>query len=287
MNTEYKLSGKSGNIFIVGILLGPILVTLLSIIYAYIDVYNPIVYLTLFVFIGLLFGIIIVQKLVIRFSKCRSKGSSIVYGIVTGLFGVYASWCAFLYVMFRREDVPVELLDLMLSPSLVFEVAQSLSVDGYYTLFGATVKGGFLWFIWIVEAIGIIGAGALGGLAVMHEEIFCEDCNRWAEDIDFNLRLAIEDKDLAKKTIESDITKLLDYPIYTGTNSEHIKVNLHQCSKCHNTSTIDIDFMSYETNDKGETKEKNEDFSEVYILNLNQIKQFIDKKPTHNSVQAP
>jgi hypothetical protein len=37
MNTEYKLSGKSGNIFIVGILLGPILVTLLSIIYAYID----------------------------------------------------------------------------------------------------------------------------------------------------------------------------------------------------------------------------------------------------------
>lgn len=287
MNTEYKLSGKSGNIFIVGILLGPILVTLLSIIYAYIDVYNPIVYLTLLVFIGLLFGIVIVQKLVIRLSKCRSKGSSIVYGIVTGLFGLYASWCAFLYVMLRREGLPVELLDLMLSPSFVFETAQSLSVDGYYTLFGATVKGGFLWFIWIVEAIGIIGAGALGGLAVMHEEIFCEDCNRWAEDIDFNLRLAIEDKDFAKKTIESDITKLLDYPIYTGTNSEHIKVNLHQCSKCHNTSTIDVDFMSYETNDKGEIKEKNEDFSEVYILNLNQIKQFIVKKPTHNSVQAP
>lgn len=284
MNTEYKLSGKSGNIFIVGILLGPILVTLLSIIYAYIDVYNPIVYLTLLVFLGLLFGIIIVQKLVIRLSKCRSKGGSIIYGIVTGLFGVYASWCTFLYVMFRKEDLPVELLDLMLSPSLVFEMAQSLSVDGYYTLFGATVKGGFLWFIWIVEAIGIIGAGALGGLAVMHEEIFCEDCNRWAEDIDFNLRLAIENKDSAKKTIELDVTTILNYPIYTGTNTEHIKVNLHQCSKCHNTSTIDIDFMSYETSDKGEIKEKNEDFSKVYILNLNQIKQFIDKKTTHNSV---
>ena len=284
MNTEYKLSGKSGNIFIVGILLGPILATILSIIYAYIDVYNPFVYLTLLVFIGLLFGIIIVQKLVIRLSKCRSKGSSVIYGIVTGLFGVYASWCAFLYVMFRKEDLPVELLDLMLSPSFVFEMAQSLSVDGYYTLFGITVKGGFLWFIWIVEAIGIIGAGALGGLAVMHEEIFCEYCNRWAEDLDFDLRLAIENKDSAKKTIELDVTTILNYPIYTGTNTEHIKVNLHQCSKCHNTSTIDIDFMSYETSDKGEIKEKNEDFSEVYILNLNQIKQFIDKKPTHNSV---
>lgn len=284
MNTEYKLSGKSGNIFIVGILLGPILVTLLSIIYAYIDVYNPFVYLTLLVFIGLLFGIIILQKLVIRLSKCRSIGSSIIYGIVTGVFGVYASWCTFLYVMFSKEDLPVELLDLMLSPSLVYEMAQVLSVDGYFTLFGATVKGGFLWFIWIVEAIGIIGAGALGGLAVMHEEIFCEDCNRWAEDIDFDLRLAIENKDSAKKTIELDLTTILNYPIYTGTNTEHIKVNLHQCSKCQNTSTIDIDFISYETSNKGEIKEKNEDFSKVYILNLNQIKHFIDKKTTHNSV---
>ena len=288
MNTEYKLSGKSGNIFIVGILIGPILVTLLSIIYAYIDVYNPFVYLTLLVFIGLLFGIISVQKLVIHLSKCRSKGSSIIYGIVTGIFGVYASWCAFLYVMFRKEDLPMELLDLMLSPSYVYEIAQSLSVVGYFTLFGASVKGGFLWFIWIVEAIGIIGAGALGGLAVMHEEIFCEDCNRWAEDIDFNLRLAIEDKEVTKKTIETDISKILNNSIYDGDNSEHIRINLHQCSKCQNTSTIDVDFMTYESNDKGEVKEKEEDFSSVYILSTNQINLFVNKKnkPTHNSVQA-
>ena len=287
MNIEYKLSGKSGNIFIVGLLMGPILITLLCIIYSYIDVYNPIIYLTLLIFLGLLFGIVIIQKIVIKISKCRNKNSSIIYGLIVGIFGVYSSWCTFLYVMFRKENIPIELLDLMLNPSMIYELANTLSIEGYYTLFGINVKGGFLWSIWIIEAIGIIGAGALGGLTVMHEEIFCEDCNKWAEDIDFNLRLAIEDKDLAKKTIESDVTKLLDYPIYTGTNSEHIKVNLHQCSKCNNTTTIDIDYMSYETNDKGETEEKNEDFSEVYILNLNQIKQFIDKKPTHNSVQAP
>lgn len=287
MNTEYKLSGKSGNIFIVGILLGPILVTLLSIIYAYIDVYNPIVYLTLLVFIGLLVGIFIVQKLVIRLSKCRSKGSSIIYGILTGLFGFYASWCTFLYVMFRKEDVPMELLDLMLSPSLVYEMAQSLSVDGYFTLLrGGTVKGGFLWFIWIVEAIGIIGAGALGGLAVIHEEIFCEGCNRWAEDINFDMRLAIDNKGITKEIIETDIEKILNFDKLENLNSEHIKVNLHQCSKCQNTNTIDIDFITYETNDKGEVKEKNEDFSSVYILSTNQFNLFVNKKnnnPTHNS----
>jgi hypothetical protein len=278
MNNEYKLSGKLGNVFIVGLLLGPILVTLLCIIYAYIDVYNPMVYLTFLVFLGLLFGIILIQKIIIKLSKCRNKNSSIIYGLIVGLFGVYSSWCTFLYVMFREENFPIELLDLMFNPSMIYELANTLSVDGYYTLFGIEVKGFFLWLIWIIEAIGIIGAGALGGLTVMHEEIFCEDCNRWAEDIDFNLRLSIEDKIAAKKIIETEISKILDYPIYDGFNSDHIRINLHQCSKCQNTSTVDIDLISYETNDKGEIKENKEDFSEVYILNTNQFKQFMGKK---------
>lgn len=278
MNSEYKLSGKSGNIFIVGLLLGPILVTLLCIVYAYIDVYNPVVYLTLLVFLGLLFGIIITQKIVIKLSKCRSKNSAIVYGLIVGLFGVYSSWCTFLYVMFRKENLPIELLELMSNPSMIYELANTLSVDGYYTLFGMEVKGGFLWLIWIIEAIGIVGAGALGGLTVMHKEVFCEECNRWAEDIDFNLRLAIEDKETAKKTIETEISNILDYPVYDGANSDHIKVNLHQCSKCRNTSTIDVDLVFYATNDKGEIKENKEDFSKVYILNTTQFSQFIDKK---------
>jgi len=283
MNTEYKLSGKSGNVFIVGIILGPILVTLLSIIYAYIDVYNPIVYLTLLVFVGLLVGIIIVQKLVIRLSKCRSEGSSIIYGIVTGFFGVYASWCAFLYVMYHRDGYPIELLDLMQSPLLVYDSAKDLSVDGYYTLFGVTVKGGFLWFFWIIEGIGLIGAGALGGLSVLHEEVFCEDCNRWAEDLNFDLRLAIDDKDTAKGLIDTDIEKILSFPKLENPNSEHIRVNLHQCSKCQSTNTIDVDLMSYETNDKGEVEEKNEDFSNVFVLSTNQFNLFVNKKNQTNS----
>jgi hypothetical protein len=236
------------------------------------------VYLTFLVFLGLLFGIILIQKIIIKLSKCRNKNSSIIYGLIVGLFGVYSSWCTFLYVMFREENFPIELLDLMFNPSMIYELANTLSVDGYYTLFGIEVKGFFLWLIWIIEAIGIIGAGALGGLTVMHEEIFCEDCNRWAEDIDFNLRLSIEDKIAAKKIIETEISKILDYPIYDGFNSDHIRINLHQCSKCQNTSTVDIDLISYETNDKGEIKENKEDFSEVYILNTNQFKQFMGKK---------
>lgn len=278
MNNEFKLSGKTGNIFIIGILFGPILVTLLSIIYAYIDVYNPIIYLTLVVYVGFLFGIILVQKLVIRLSKCRSRLSSIIYGIFTGLLGVYVSWCAFIYVIFSKDGIPLDLLDFLRNPTFVFETANLLSIDGYFSLFGSSVKGGLLWFIWIVEAIGILGAGALGGLAVIHEEVFCEDCNRWAKDLNFDLRLAIENKEVAKEIIENNIEKLLDFDKIENPNSEHIRVNLHQCPNCLNTNTIDIDLITYEKNNKGEVKEKNEDFSKVYMLSPNQINSFINKK---------
>ena len=88
MNVEYKLSGKSGNIFFIGLLLGPIFIALLAIIYAYIDVYNPLVYFTFIVFLGLLFGIVLIQKIVIKLSKCRSETSALIYGTIVGLFGV-------------------------------------------------------------------------------------------------------------------------------------------------------------------------------------------------------
>jgi hypothetical protein len=123
----------------------------------------------------------------------------------------------------------------------------------------------------------------------MHEEVFCEECNKWAEDLNFDMRLAVDNKDLTKEIIESNVEKILNFDKLENPNTEHIKVNIHQCSKCQNTNTIDIDFITYKTNDKGEVEEKNEDFSSVYILSTNQLNLFVNKKnePTHNSVQAP
>jgi hypothetical protein len=278
MNIEYKLSGKSGYLFIVGLLLGPILMVLLSIIYAYIDVYNPFIYVTILVFIGLFLGILLIQKMVIRLSKCRNINSSIIYGILTGLFGLYSIWCAFIYVMFQRENIPIDLYDIILSPSLVYNTANNLSILGLYEIFGISIKGGLLWFIWIVEAIGIIGAGAIGGFAAIHEEVFCEDCNKWARELNDDIRLAIENRDEAKKIIDTDIEKILSFEIQENLNTEHIKVNLHQCSKCQNTNTVNVDFITYETNQKGEVKEKSEDFSSVFVISANQLNSFVNKK---------
>jgi len=279
MNQEYKLSGKSGNIFFIGIPLGTFLAILLSIIYAYIDVYNPFVYLTLIVYIGYLYGIILIQKLVIRIAKCRNKANSFIYGALVGVFAIYVNWSTFLYVVFQKffgESIPLS--EILLNPSVVFNFANILSVDGWYEIFGFQVNGGFLWFIWIVEILGILIAGIIGGSAVLHEEVFCENCNRWAEDIDFDLRLSITDESKIESSIKKDIGILTEIPIAKWNESPYVRVNIHHCSQCDNLSTIDLDLIKRKKNDKGEIEEEDEDLSPVLLLKNDLYKKFIQIK---------
>ena len=281
MNTEYKLSGKSGNVFIVGLILGPIFLTVIGVIYSYVTMYSPSIYLNILVFCGLLYGIYMTQKMVVKWSKCRSILSARIYGFIVGVFSVYVCWVSFLFVFWQYYDIwgslSIGLFDLFLNPSLVFDTIYNLSKTGFYSLFGIPIKGFVLWLIWGIESTGIIAAGIMGGMGVLHEEIFCENCNRWAEKINLNLNLSIQDRSSAKAAIERNVMELINYPAFNYDRSENICVNLHQCSKCKNTSTIDVDLITYSMNDKGEIERSAKDFSAVYVLDNKQYQQFFIK----------
>jgi len=278
MNQVYQLSGKPGSIWVIGLFLGPLLAILISIIYAYIDVYNPLVYLTFLVYIGYLVGIIMIQKLVVRISKCRSMKSSYLYGAVVGLFSIYASWVTFLYVLLQRSDAGFSFIELLSSPGMLYDLASTLSITGWYEIFGAQVSGGLLWVIWIIEAIGILLAGIIGGSSAMHEQVFCENCNKWAEDIKFDLRLSLSDRVAADTAIKEDINTLVNLPKTDGLETPHLKVNIHHCNQCDNLSTVDVDLIRLEKNDKGEVQEKDEDYSPVILITNDLYQQFLLKK---------
>lgn len=278
MNQEYELSGKSGKIWLLGWLIGIPLAIIISIIYAYIDVYNPLVYLTAVAYVGYLYAIIIIQKMVVRFTRCRSKGASKIFGVIVGLFGVYANWVTFSYVLLQRYDAGMPFLELALSPGSVYSFASLIAVDGWYEMFGTSISGWLLWTIWIIEALGIFLAGMIGGSSVMHEEVYCEDCDRWAEDRDFDLRLSISDVDATQEAITNDIEKLLEFDVMGQMENPHLKVNLHHCSKCSNFSTIDIDLIALKEDDKGEISEDSTDFSPVFVLKKATFNAFLEKK---------
>ncbi|MEL7146987.1 MAG: hypothetical protein AAFO69_11500, partial [Bacteroidota bacterium] len=229
---------------------------------------------------------VMIQKLVIHISKCRNLTSAYIYGALIGLIAVYSNWCTFLYVLLQRYEETVPLTDLLLNPGKVYEMANIISIDGWYSLFGSDVSGWVLWAFWIIEIIGIILAGIIGGPSVMHETVFCEDCNRWVEDTEFDLRLSASDQSIIASALNDDISMLTDLPVSDRMETPHLRVNLHHCSQCDNLSTADIDKMTLKQNDKGEIEEDHEDFSPVIVLSKNQYQQFLAKKKEPPAISA-
>lgn len=281
MNQKYELSGRAGNIWLIGLPLGAILSIVLSIIYAYIMVYNPFIYFNLFIFIGFLIGIFFIQSLIVNIAKCRSTTATRIYGALIGVFILYANWSTFLYVILQRYDLGMTLLEILSDPLQVVQLMSIIAEDGYYSLFGANVSGIVLWIIWIIEAIGIIVAGIFGGQHVLHEEVFCENCNRWAEDINLDLRLSLQNKEAIDAAIERNIGALAEAPT-TISDYPHLKVIIHHCSQCENFSTINLDKMRREFK-KDKYVEKSEDYTDVFVISNEEHQAF--KKAKEQTIQ--
>jgi hypothetical protein len=248
MKNEYKLSNNRGNIFIVGLLLGSLFTLISTIIYNAIELVSPIFFLTLILYAGYLFSIVFIQKIVIRISKCRSKESALLYGSIVGLFAVYINWASFINMLLNKQGYDVSFFQ---SPSDLFNYMVDLSKVGYFSVFGMKVSGFLLWIIWIIESAGIFLAGIFGGETVLHEEVFCENCNTWTDEIELKQYLSVPNEASKAAILNGDIQLLLRQPLSNSNDSKHLKLNIHHCSKCNKTSTLDIDLVTSEIDDKG------------------------------------
>ena len=269
MKNEYQLSNNRGNIFIIGLLLGPLLAFVCTIIYNAIELVSPIFLLTIIIYGAYLFSIVFIQKIIIRFSKCRSKESAMLYGIIVGLFAIYINWTSFTNMLLDKEGINISFFQ---SPAFLFNYMVDLSRVGYFSVFGMKVSGFVLWIIWIIESAGIFLAGVYGGDTVLHEEVFCENCDKWTEEIEIKQYLSVPNEASKAAILNGDIQLLLRQPLSNTNDSKHLKLNIHHCSKCNKTSTLDIDLVTSEIDDKGKRKETAEDYSHVMVIDFNQYK---------------
>ena len=106
----------------------------------------------------------------------------------------------------------------------------------------------------------------------MHEEVFCENCDKWTDVIEIKQNLSVPNEASKTAILNGDIQLLLRQPLSNTNDSKHLKLNIHHCSKCNKTSTLDIDLVTSETDDKGKRKETAEDYSHVMVIDFNQYK---------------
>jgi hypothetical protein len=136
---------------------------------------------------------------------------------------------------------------------------------------------------WLIELIFIFSWPIFGkghAYSTLIEEVYCENCDDWVKKESTPILLVDSGtKDEIKERILKDASKLLILPKLESL-IDHIQVNISQCQGCHQTNTLDVDYVSY-NKDKDE---KIENISPVISIGNKLYKSFYEKIPIAEEV---
>ena len=195
MSLYYQPSNKmplSG--VLICLLGGVVAATVLALIYIYAIWYIPFVYINLFICLGFGFALSMVLSLLVRAGKLRNPLGASIVSLVVGLAAVYLEWAVYLTLLLNSEttgtgrdadtstsfSLPL-FVDVLTHPARMWEYILQLNETGSWSLKGATPSGAFLWVIWAVELLLIMGLPYLMARSQASEP-FSESANEWAEE---------------------------------------------------------------------------------------------------------
>jgi len=178
----YKHSGKfSVGGLLLGVILSVIAAVILSFIYSYIIYYLPFVYLNFLVCIGFSIAVGFTTGKLLELGKVRSNLIVAFAGFLVGLISLYSAWAVSIHALLNRANDPISLPEVFMSPLGVWETILSINETGIWSIKGATPTGIFLWIIWGIEALIIIGGSVFLSVGVSSGNVFCERCSAWCE----------------------------------------------------------------------------------------------------------
>lgn len=226
--------------------------------YAFVDWYNPIVYLTILAtgVFAFLSGMSVVVGLTV--GKVRNSFVGLLVGLFCGLVGLYVSWLTFLWIV-SEYPPPAEMLNL-LNPRVFFLVLQGIGEAGLWEIKGGTPKGWGLYSFWIIEAAIVVLGTAL--IAWKHDSPFCERCECWADDHECAAKLPVtDDLDGLKIDLENEMyDRLLELAERPVPPEHHIKMKLASCSQCEESTWLTLERIVTTVNGKGESNTSTESF---------------------------
>lgn len=195
MSLYYQPSNKMPIGGVLLFLLGGVLAAaVLAFVYIYAIWYIPFVYINFFLCLG--FGLVLggILMLLARAGKLRSPKGVAVLAVLVGLAAIYLEWSVYLTLLFNSEttgtgrdaDTSTSFSsslfgDVLTHPGAMWEAIGKINATGTWSLKGATPSGLFLWVIWLLELIIILG-GAYFLARSQADEPFSEVTNEWADE---------------------------------------------------------------------------------------------------------
>jgi len=253
-NLYYRHSGRFSPAGVVkALVLGSLVAIPLGAAYAYIDLYNPVAGWITFIVTGgtgFFMGWIIAGFL--KSGKVRNGPLTIlITTLVAGLM-LLSSWEVWLYAVLRQAGVnQVGLLDIVLRPSLAWEILAAVNARGAWALKDMTPTGLFLDILWLAEAGALLGIPLAFAWRTIHEFPFCEKCNKWCASRDL-MNLKPGDAAALRAKLEArDFSALTALGKAQAASMHFWHAYFQGCADCDTTQTLCIDDHALTTDKNG------------------------------------
>lgn len=263
----YQHSGKIGYAPILLLVAGIPLLLILALIYAYINVYNPIGgYITFLIILGYSFACGFGIALLLKYGKTRSRMFCLVSGLIGSFLSLYFAWAFFLYALLHRVGASeVGVLDILLNPFAVWTMITKINETGWFTIKGATPSGIFLWILWGIEAVVILSIVTLLGSVAIDDEMFCEKCGTWCE-ISETKHLKIPAELASSEANDIDPLMLGNLENAESINARPvIQADRLKCKNCVNYSGWKYKVVSTEIDKDGNEKDKTDNITGIVM----------------------
>jgi hypothetical protein len=250
----YSPSGKTGNSFLFMPPLGFAAGVIMGGIYAYINVYNPLLILQGIATFLLGYGLSQVLIKGAKLSQCRSIPAAMAIGLLTAVVGIYVAWATFEYALIRKsvgEDISLLMpayTDLLFDPALVWNTALGINEEGWFSIGkGAHVSGIFLAILWIGEILIVLGLVLFPLYAFVSNTLYCEACKVWCNESKDLARFEPAPSDaLTQRLKDGDLTAIAELTPHAGTdNSPFIRIDSQRCQSCGNTATFQASQVTF------------------------------------------
>jgi hypothetical protein len=242
---------------------GIVAATVLSFIYAFVDYWNPFVYVTV-VATGLFgLGVGIAINIGATLGKVRNPLYARLVGVVMGLLSLYLCWAFYLYAVLKADPelcliVGLQQPEFFFDPLRMYALIQWIAENGLWGMFGGTPTGWALYGLWFVEAAIIFIATVV--VASGNESPFCEPCNAWTDDADNLLQLENTDFEEFRRDLEDERYERID-ELHTGQHDakDCMRVTLHTCPKCDESNFMTIKHVEVTLDNDGDESEDETD----------------------------
>lgn len=274
----YFPSGRIGNGWWMIPLGGIPIVFVISLIYAYINVYLMVWgYISLLLFGLYLIGLFFSASILAYLAKCRSPALSSLIGFLLGGWAFYSWWAVFVYALLgsRVDDFNATMLDVVLSPVGIWEVAKAIGKEGWFTIAGITPKGWVLWGAWGVEAICVLATTTCGAAATPLTRVFCETCDIWC-DVEKRKFGFGEKPHLLTELSADNLAPLAELVPHVDEHSDHVRLDTWHCPHCRETAVLQINRVTVSLDKDGKPQENDDAVTPMLVVRpdlLDAIKQ--------------